>query len=449
MALHLPDSPSLLPSILADCPQRNERAFQAVLSILSSSTSESEVHDTLNATVSPAPSLLLLLSPSVADVTIADDQVSKGPAAHEEVCTGLLLAILQEPANAVRYFKDLCFVNRDGMVVVSNCLNQLVVEKFWKLQDVCRSQILWLLREMIKSGTSCAETILFHLLRNVSGGDISARNVALADSILDLVTEQRAWLEKVPPILATVVYTFLRLIVDHQSFPSLRQKEINLCVSLLRERFSDCMFIGRDLLRLLQNVARIPEFEEVWRDLLRNPSSFCPNFAGVHQLMQTRTPRRFLMSRLTPDMERKIVFLTSQVRFGQQKRYQDWFQRMYLSTPESQTLRCDLIRYICGVIHPSNEVLCSDIIPRWAVIGWILSSCTSNVAATNAKLSLFYDWLFFDAERDSIMNIEPAILVMYHSIRSHPVITVTLLDFLCRVSSASRLACHLLEPSIA
>ena len=148
-------------------------------------------------------------------------------------------------------------------------------------------------------------------------------------------------------------------------------------------------------------------------------------------------------------MERKIVFLTSQVRFGQQKRYQDWFQRMYLSTPESQTLRCDLIRYICGVIHPSNEVLCSDIIPRWAVIGWILSSCTSNVAATNAKLSLFYDWLFFDAERDSIMNIEPAILVMYHSIRSHPVITVTLLDFLCRVSSASRLACHLLEPSIA
>jgi len=48
---------------------------------------------------------------------------------------------------------------------------------------------------------------------------------------------------------------------------------------------------------------------------------------GVLQLLQTRTSRRFLQSRLTPDMERKLVFLTSQVRFGYHKRYQEWFQR--------------------------------------------------------------------------------------------------------------------------
>ncbi|KAG8247550.1 Integrator complex subunit 3 [Homalodisca vitripennis] len=132
-------------------------------------------------------------------------------------------------------------------------------------------------------------------------------------------------------------------------------------------------------------------------------------------------------------MERKVVFLTSHVRFGQHKRYQDWFQKQYLATPESQTLRIDLIRFIVGVIHPTNELLCSDIIPRWAIIGWLLTSCTSNVAAANAKLALFYDWLFFDTERDNIMNIEPAILVMHHSMRSHPVVTATLLDFLCRI----------------
>ena len=52
------------------------------------------------------------------------------------------------------------------------------------------------------------------------------------------------------------------------------------------------------------------------------------------------------------------------MRFGSHKRYQDWFQKHYLSTPESQSLRCDLIRFIVGVIHPTNELLCSDIIPR-------------------------------------------------------------------------------------
>ena len=62
----------------------------------------------------------------------------------------------------------------------------------------------------------------------------------------------------------------------------------------------------------------------------------------------------------------------------------------YLSTPESQSLRCDLIRYICACIHPSNEVLCSDIIPRWAVIGWLLTTCTvsncSNFKCLTHKL---------------------------------------------------------------
>ena len=67
------------------------------------------------------------------------------------------------------------------------------------------------------------------------------------------------------------------------------------------------------------------------------------------------------------------------------------------------------------------------------MIGWLLTTCTNQVAASNAKLALFYDWLFFDAEKDNIMNIEPAILVMHHSLRPHPAITSTLLDFLCRI----------------
>jgi integrator complex subunit 3 len=87
----------------------------------------------------------------------------------------------------------------------------------------------------------------------------------------------------------------------------------------------------------------------------------------------------------------------------------------YLATPESQSLRCDLIRFIVGVIHPTNELLCSDIIPRWAVIGWLLTTCTSSVAASNAKLALFYDWLFFEADKDNIMNIGECQFIYYLS----------------------------------
>lgn len=132
-------------------------------------------------------------------------------------------------------------------------------------------------------------------------------------------------------------------------------------------------------------------------------------------------------------MERKLIFLTNNVKFGNQKRYQDWFQDRYFTTPESHSLRSDLIRFIINAIHPTNDMLCSDIIPRWAIIGWLLTSCTNTVALANAKLAIFYDWLFFDPQKDNIMNVEPGILVMFHSIRNHPMVSTTLLDFLCRI----------------
>lgn len=91
-------------------------------------------------------------------------------------------------------------------------------------------------------------------------------------------------------------------------------------------------------------------------------------------------------SSLSPRLEQNLCLsLSLQVRFGQQKRYQDWFQRQYLSTPDSQSLRCDLIRYICGVVHPSNEVLSSDILPRWAIIGWLLTTCTVSCEGLTQK----------------------------------------------------------------
>ena len=42
-----------------------------------------------------------------------------------------------------------------------------------------------------------------------------------------------------------------------------RTKEVNFVVGLIRDRFNDVIQIGRDLVRLLQNVARIPEIEQV------------------------------------------------------------------------------------------------------------------------------------------------------------------------------------------
>ncbi|CAG9861044.1 unnamed protein product [Phyllotreta striolata] len=356
---------------------------------------------------------------------------------YEEVSFGLLVTILTEPQNASKSYRDLTLITRDGFGLILTNLSQLVLDRYLRFNEIVKQQLIWLLREMIKNAVTNVDTLVWNMMRHAAGGDVSPKNITLIESLLDVFIEYKNWLEKFPLLIASVVYTYLRLIEDHNApyLSTLRQKEVNFLISIMRDHFHECLVIGRDLVRLLQNVARIPEFEQLWKDMLLTPKSLSPNFTGILQLLQNRTSRRFLQSRLTPEMERKLVFLTSQVRFGNHKRYQDWFQKQYLATPESQSLRCDIIRFIVGVIHPTNELLCSDIIPRWAVIGWLLTTCTSTVAVSNAKLALFYDWLFFDSEKDNIMNIEPAILVMHHSMRSHPAVSATLLDFLCRIIS--------------
>lgn len=378
---------------------------------------------------------------------LSDSQASPTPSAGqpptltniEDITMGLLVAILVESDGShTRHYRDVVAFSKDGLALFSTYLNMIIIERLQKLREHSIRNIIWLTNQMIKANITSAENISFSLMRQLAGGDLSPKNLLLIECVLELLIDNRNWLiSSTTFMVPTTIYTFMRLIADHfgQAQNPLRQKEVDFVIGLVRDQFAHCLLIGRDFLRLLNNITKIPEFEKLSHDIFNNPKSIHPTFHSPLQLLTTRTPRRLIQSRLTFDMERKISFLATQVKFGNQKRYQDSFHKQYLSTPESLSLRNDLIRYICSLIHPSNEVLCSDIIPRWAIIGWLLATCTTNISATNSKIALFYDWLVYDPKVDNIMNIEPAILLMFHSLRSHPNVTAGLLDFLCRLPS--------------
>lgn len=356
---------------------------------------------------------------------------------QEEVQVGLICLMLTDTLQAATALRDLLIVTRDGLEFIINHLIELMNSKFQKLAEITKHQMLWLFKELLKSTGSNQKinSLLWALLRQASGGDVTQKNIAWIEGILDILIDQRPRFEKFPGSVGLVVYAYVRLIEDHNAIHliPLRNKEVKFIISLIRDRFNDVIPLGRDFVRLLQNVARIPEFQQLWKDILMNPKVLGPTFTGIFQMLSIRTSRHFIGNRITPDIENKLHFFTSNVKFGNHKRYQDWFQDRYFATPESQSLRSDVIRYIINAIHPTNELLCSDITPRWAIIGWLLTTCTNPVALTNAKLAIFYDWLCFDPARDNIMNVEPGILVMYHSIKNVPTVSSTLLDFLCRI----------------
>lgn len=279
--------------------ERHERCVNLVLSVLNSGKSDKEILDNLTVLV------------------------GKDPRAHEDVCIGLCILILNgsngngvDELSAARCFRDLTMICRDGLSFVLAHLTHLILEKYAKLLPHVKNQLIWFIREMIRANINGMDMIVWNLMRQIAGGDVSRGNLWLADSLLDLFTEFRPWLEKFSFLVASVIYTYLRLLEDHGTVPALeklREKEVKFVVTLIRDRFADAMTIGRDFVRILQNVARLPEIADLWRDLLQHPRTLSPTFTGLAQLMETRTSRRFLQCRITPEMEKKLFFLTSQV----------------------------------------------------------------------------------------------------------------------------------------
>ncbi|XVF47226.1 hypothetical protein PTKIN_Ptkin03bG0092600 [Pterospermum kingtungense] len=360
------------------------------------------------------------------------------PQEYTQLNHAILYGVLTEPHFAKIHIKYLHAIVVDGYQLFINLLVGIVNELYGKLVDLVKDQLIWVTKEMIDVSAMSINSLLVCLLRQIVGGDFSDGNLWLAFELVSLcISKWDCLLEEEPTVLTSALYTFLRLLADHcrvvsnQKLEMLRHLEIEFCVKMLREQFHLSMKIGRDLVRLLQDLVHVTEFKSIWKDLVLNPREFrTADFSDISQLYCRRTSSRYFLLRITLEMETQLRFLLTYVPLGSQKRYQTWFEKKFLFGPERESLVVDIVRFICCAHHPSNEIIQSNIIPRWAVIGWLLTYCRKNYIEANGKLALFYDWLFFNEKVDNIMNIEPAMLLMVCSLPKYIDFTHSLLEFL-------------------
>ncbi|PIA12800.1 integrator complex subunit 3 [Coemansia reversa NRRL 1564] len=338
---------------------------------------------------------------------------------------------------ASEYLRQLSIVSRDGFAQAIGRL-QLISNagRFGRVRETVRTQLFWLLGELVRMNAHGVEQVALALTRQMRGGDVTSGNIRLCTQLLDFLQKNYSWLMTQPLLIATTAYAFGRVILDHTRHTELRSNESSFVVRLLRERFSECAMIGRDLIRMLQDAARVPAFAELWRDLLQSPQKLSTQLTSIEQILRVPTPRVFLANRLTVEMERRLVFILEHVPVAGFTRNLMWFVQRYLSTPESETLYSDLVRFVVGVVHPPNAVLASNVVPRYVFLGALLRFVRSQVVAANVKLALFYDWLCYDPQRDSIMNIEPGVLLIARSIDRYAYLTASLVEFLSFVVDA-------------
>jgi len=80
---------------------------------------------------------------------------------------------------------------RDDWEFCVGQLNRLALEKFHKLIEPCKKQMMWILQELIRANAKNLEGVFAGLLRHVAGGDFSPKNTQLAASLLKTLQDHK------------------------------------------------------------------------------------------------------------------------------------------------------------------------------------------------------------------------------------------------------------------
>ena len=84
---------------------------------------------------------------------------------------GLVYTILVEPQHAAKSYRDLTLITRDGFTLITAHLSQFILERYLKLQEVSRNQLIWLVREMIRNAVTNVDGVCWNLMRQAAGGN--------------------------------------------------------------------------------------------------------------------------------------------------------------------------------------------------------------------------------------------------------------------------------------
>lgn len=183
---------------------------------------------------------------------------------------------------------------------------------------------------------------------------------------------------------------------------------------LIHRQFGHCLDLGRDFIRAIQDVALINEFDTLWRDMLTHPQRLSPRFTGIEDQFMSRPTNTFILnSRLTPRMEIQLHYIMD----GKPK-HVGWtflarFKKRYLSTPESELLIPDIIRYVCSIDFNREIAEHPRYLHRWEVIQNLMQSIKNELVAQNAKLALFYDWIYFTPSVDGFFRLGMFWIISY------------------------------------
>ncbi|KAI3654391.1 hypothetical protein MP228_001110 [Amoeboaphelidium protococcarum] len=355
---------------------------------------------------------------------------------HSEVMNGILYGMLTDAQLEDQYMQVIQLCVKDNYEHLVKQLNSFTGQLYWKLLQNSRGLLHILVRFLVEKKAYNVNSLLLNLLKNVNGTSLRSNANELIAFILSILRDHPSMVQSNPAIAAQAVYTFLRQISYLQDDLVQRNLLVEYCVGQLRQNFSSCKMAGRDLVRALWELSTIPSIQEVYQQIVEGTFK-AQGYLGIEDLLNTPCSVNILSGCVPYQLESHIRFIMEKVIVGiHDDVYFEWLNDKYFSQMPNDGLIIDLIRYIVCCFHPSNALLQSPVIPRFAVIGKLLQYTKSKLVSRHVKMALNLDWVCFNPQADSIMNIEPPVLYMMRSVEKYSHISAWMVEFLDQMSQA-------------
>ncbi|KAM7540300.1 hypothetical protein Aperf_G00000042291 [Anoplocephala perfoliata] len=300
---------------------------------------------------------------------------------------GLIYIALTDPTAIKWAIQDIVLISRDNLLYALSELTRVIAENWPKFQPDVHKNVLRIIDELFSTRGANIDILMMHLYRRMQSGDLSQINLWLVQSLLDILTKYKESLltDRKHGLLPLTVFHFLRIIPDHHSetnpyitqIPStsrppglnnLFQREAKFVVELIRANFDRCAGIGREFIRMLYYVSRLPPFQKLWQDIFNDLPSLSSTIPHVNSILANPTALSYTQTLISYEMEQYTLFMVSNVHIAPNfptRRYQEMFIK--------------------------------------------------NVHFEHCALSLFFPWYIFQ-KNETIMNIEPAVLIIINGL---------------------------------
>ena len=141
-------------------------------------------------------------------------------------------------------------------------LNKKLIEThYFDIKERCVNKIPWILDQMIRMDFVKIVEVIMALLRNILYGDLSEKTRIFTEKLFSILKNNLLWLNRQNELPSLIFFKAVRLysgfcyLAENLTVP-IKKVLMDVILDLWRNNKSECISMGRDLIRILQESFR-------------------------------------------------------------------------------------------------------------------------------------------------------------------------------------------------